>query len=115
MRDTTATNSGCGGGVISVQGAVDAQPHLAAILEWLQVDIAGARAEGLLQNLVHQANDAAVAPRRRRLIQVQHLVPVASPPSPGAVVLVVFGPLEGLAPWPAPPTQARPTRNTAPR
>ena len=56
------------------QLAVDPQPNRAGILERFEVNVAGARPQGLVENLVHHADHAAVGPRRRRRVELQDVV-----------------------------------------
>ena len=64
------------------QLAIHPQANRAGILERLQVNIAGPRPQGLVENLVHHADDAAVGPLWRRRIKLQDIVVVVNLPPP---------------------------------
>ena len=78
-----------------VEHAVDAQPELAAVLERLQVDVAGTIPQRLLEYLVDHPDDPAVGIRGRRHIEVEDIliIVVTIFLKPGEI----FGPLaDGL-------------------
>ena len=57
-----------------VEDAVDPEAKLAAVLERFEVNIAGAVAQGLLENLVDHPDDAAVGVRRGRSVEVEDVL-----------------------------------------
>ena len=59
-----------------VEHAVDPEPELAAVLERLEVDVAGAVAQRLLEDLVDHADDPAVGVRGRRGVEVEDVLVV---------------------------------------
>ena len=71
-----------------VEHAVDPQAELAAILERLEVDVAGAVAQRLLEDLVDHADDPAVGVRGGRGIEVEDVLVV--------VVSLVLGHVEAF-------------------
>ena len=79
-----------------MEHAVDAQPELAAVLERLEVDVAGAVAQGLLEDLVHHADDPAVLVVGRRRVEVEDVL-VGSLRSLVGVVKILAPLADGLA------------------
>ena len=57
-----------------MEHAVDAEPELAAVLERLEVDVAGTVAQGLLEDLVDHADDPAVRVVGRRRVEVEDVL-----------------------------------------
>ena len=78
-----------------MEHAVDAQAELAAVLERLEVDVAGAVAQRLLEDLVDHADDPAVLVGGRRSVEVEDVLVGSVRSSPASCE--VFGPLaDGL-------------------
>ena len=75
-----------------VEHAVDPEPELAAVLERLEVDVAGPVAHGLLEDLVDHADDPAVRVGGRRLVEVEDALVVALPRSSSIVVEILRSP-----------------------
>ena len=78
-----------------MEHAVDPQPELAAVLERLEVDVAGPIPQRLLEDLVDHADDPAVGVGGRRGVEVEDILVVVVSIFLGRVEL--FGPLaDGL-------------------
>ncbi len=63
-RERIITNTGFDGARQLVEDAVDPETKLAAVLERFEVDVAGAVAQGLFEDLIDHPDDPAVGVRR---------------------------------------------------
>ena len=73
-----------------MEHAVDPEAELAAILERLEVDVAGPVPQGLLQDLIDHADDPSVGVRRGRGVEVEDVLILA--------LIVLLFDVERLAP-----------------